>query len=560
MTHTSSPENSTRDPAPEIDASRRWLTLLTVVIGTFMILLDGTIVNVAVPSIQASLRASYENIEWIVSGYALSYGLLLIPAGRLGDRYGHKTLFLIGLLGFTIFSALCGTARSPETLILWRVLQGAMAGVMNPQITASIQIAFPREQRGKAFGIYSAVIGIATATGPLVGGLLINANIRGLAWEPIFLINIPIGIVAAVLAIRTLRQTYGRAGSLDMVGIGIVSAAVLALTVPLVEGRPLGWPAWTFASMAGSFFLFALFALWESRRLAREHSVLVNIHLFRNRPFMAGMGIALSYFGGFVGIFFVTSLLIQNGLGHSALYSGMTVIPFSIGSLITASQSHRVAERLGRRCLFLGTFLVLVGIGGLIVVLQVEGESVTAWNLAPWFFIAGSGSGLVIAPNVTLVLSGVPGRDAGSVSGVLSATQRLGQAIGICLVGILLFGALGSQAHSNADSVADELRRDLVASNMPAAKADAAVATFVECFEKQSQSSDPSRTPEGCPTHPDPANDPVSIAFQDAAQTALGRSFVTGAQRALVISWALVAITFFLVFLLPKRIAAGART
>lgn len=553
-TETAPPQHS-----PEAGSTRRWLTLLTVVIGTFMILLDSTIVNVAVPSIQSTLNASFEHIEWIVSGYALTYGLLLIPAGRLGDRFGHKTLFIIGLIGFTLTSALCGTARSPETLILWRVLQGATAGVMNPQITAIIQITFPREERGRAFGIYSAIIGIATATGPLAGGLLINANIRGMEWEPIFLINVPIGIAAVIIAGKTLRQTYGLPGSLDIVGIAIVSAAVMALTVPLVEGRQLGWPVWTFLSMAASILLFALFAWWEMRRARANESVLVNVRLFRNRSFAAGMGIALTYFGGFTAIFFITSLLIQNGLGYSALYSGLTVIPFSAGSLISSSQSDKFARRLGRRTLFLGTALVMIGIGGLIVVLRVQGINVTAWNLAPWFFTAGFGSGLVIAPNVTLVLSGVPTQEAGSASGVLSATQRLGTAIGIALVGVLLFGALGTEANRSADAVTGDLRRNLIAAQMPERDADEAIATFVSCFEQQSKSSDPTATPEGCPRHDETAADPVSVAFRDAAQDALGKSFVTGAQQALVISWALVAVTFVLVFLLPGRISARAR-
>lgn len=556
-------ENSTASPdiadshSSDIDASKRWLTLVTVMIGTFMILLDSTIVNVAVPSIQATLNASYENIEWIISGYALSYGLLLIPAGRLGDRYGHKTLFILGLIGFTGFSVLCGTAQSANALILWRVLQGAMAGVMNPQITAVIQIAFPPSIRGKAFGIYSAVIGVATATGPLAGGLLISANIRGLEWEPIFLINIPIGIIALIMASKTLKQTYGRSGSLDLVGILLVSLAVLLLTVPLIEGRPLGWPAWTFLSMVASALLFVLFAWWETRRLHDGKMALVDVHLFRNRPFTAGMGIALSYFGGFVGIFFVASLLIQNGLQHSALYSGLTVMPFSLGSLVSASLSDRVAKRFGRNCLVFGTSLVMVGIAGLVVVLHVKGATVTGWDLAPWFLVAGFGSGLVIAPNVTLVLSGVPREEAGSVSGVLSATQRLGQAIGICLIGILLFGALQTQAGPSARVATDQLRIDLSAVEMPANEIDDAVATFERCFEEQAQSTDPEAVPEGCPT-PDPGrDDPVSRAYQQAASTALGTNFIVGAQRALLCSFALVATTFFLVFLLPRRITVA---
>lgn len=540
-----------------IGDSGRWWELVVVLIGTFMILLDSTIVNVAIPSIQATLQASYESIEWVVSGYALAYGLFLIPAGRLGDRFGHKRLFLIGLAGFTITSALCGLSQGQDSLVFWRIVQGAMAGIMNPQIMAVIQIAFPPRERGRAFGIYGAVIGIATAAGPLVGGLLIAANIRGLEWEPIFLINIPIGIVAFIMAVRTLKESHGRAGSLDFVGIALVSAAVLLLTVPLIEGRALDWPAWTIISMIATLPVLAVFAWWELRRVHTGKTPLVDVRLFRNRAFTSGMGIALAYFGGFVGVFFVASLLIQNGLGHSALYSGLTVMPFSLGSLVSASQSDKVARRLGRNCLTLGTALVIVGICGLIVTIRATGSSLAGWQLSPWFLIEGVGSGLIIAPNVSLVLAGVPHQDAGSASGVLSATQRLGNAIGICLVGIILFGALQTGASSAAHGVTDDLRSELAAAGMPTSQVDASVTLFTECFERRANSSDPTAVPEGCP-QPDPhAADPISTAFERAAATALGENFSIGAQRALLCSLALVVITFFLIFLLPRRVSAS---
>jgi EmrB/QacA subfamily drug resistance transporter len=546
-------------PSTSLGGSGRWLALMTVLIGTFMILLDSTIVNVAIPSIQRSLGASYESIEWVISGYALAYGLLLIPSGRLGDRFGHKRLFLIGLIGFTIASAACGTAQSVEALILWRAIQGAMAGVMNPQITAVIQLAFPPQERGRAFGIYGSVIGIATAAGPLVGGLLIAANINGLEWEPIFLINIPIGIAAALLALRILKQTYGRGGSLDFLGIALVSVAVLLLTIPLIEGQPQGWPLWTWLSMGGSAIILAVFAWWERHRIATHQSPLVDVRLFRSRAFTAGMGIALAYFGGFVGIFFVTSLLLQNGMGKSALYSGLTVMPFSLGSLISASQSDRVARKLGRLCLTLGTVLVMIGIGGLVLTMRRAGTSLTGLQLAPWFLMAGFGSGLVVAPNVTLVLAGVPREDAGSASGVLSATQRIGQAVGICLVGIILFGVLESGAPSAASRVSDSLRADLAAAQMPSEQIDGSIATFKRCFAERAAASDPTATPDGCPSADPGGSNSIDNAFAKAGSAALADSFVRATQQALVVSLGLVALTFLLVFALPRRAAQNGR-
>ena len=269
------------------------------------------------------------------------------------------------------------------------------------------------------------------------------------------------------------------------------------------------------------------------------------------------MGIALSYFGGFVGIFFVTSLLLQNGMARSALYSGLSVVPFSIGSLISASQSDKIARRLGRNCLTIGALLVLIGIAGLIFTMRGQGVDLAGWQLSPWFLMSGFGSGLIIAPNVTLVLAGVPRQDSGSASGVLSATQRMGQAIGICLVGIILFSALGTGANSASTHTSDNLRNDLAIARMPSGQIDGAVATFDRCFVERAAAADPSSIPEGCPAVDMGATDPVSQAFARAGTTALADSFTRAAQKALLISFALVAITFLLIFALPKRAAAG---
>jgi MFS family permease len=286
---------------------------------------------------------------------------------------------------------------------------------------------------------------------------------------------------------------------------------------------------------------------------------LVDIRLFRNRAFAAGMGIALAYFGGFTAIFFIASLLIQSGFQHSALYAGLCMVPFSLGSLVAASQSDRVAQRLGRTCLTIGAGLVMIGIAGLIVTLHYAGTALNGWELAPWFLIAGSGSGLVVAPNVALVLAGVPRQDAGSASGVLSTAQRIGQAIGVCLVGIVLFGVLQSNANSSAGSVTTGLHNDLVAAQMPAAQIDGAVANFGSCFERRSSASDPNAVPAGCQATDPAATDPVSKAFAKAGKNALADNFSTAAQQALAVSLILVAVTFLLIFLLPRRRDEGSR-
>lgn len=262
-------------PVPEVP--NRMAILWVILTGGFMILLDATIVNVALPTIERNLHANYGAIEWIVSGYALAYGLLLIPGGRLCDRIGRKKAYLIGLAGFTAASVLCGTSASPGELVAWRVVQGAMAGVMNPPILAVIQGIFPPAERGKAFGFYGAVAGLATALGPLAGGLLIAWNLNGWDWRPVFLVNLPVGIAGLAAAARIVPESRGKPDSFDPSGIALVSAAMLLVTYPLIEGQDAGWPPWTFACLASAVPVLALFAWWEASVARRGKTPLVSM-------------------------------------------------------------------------------------------------------------------------------------------------------------------------------------------------------------------------------------------------------------------------------------------
>jgi EmrB/QacA subfamily drug resistance transporter len=433
-----------------------------VLIGAFMILLDATIVNVAVPTIQRSLHAAYSQVEWVISGYALAYGLLLIPAGRAGDRIGHKKTFLAGLAGFTAASVLCGTSGSPAELVAWRVVQGAMAGIMNPPILAVIQAIFPPKERGKAFGLYGAVAGVSTALGPLAGGLLIAWNLHGWDWRPIFLVNLPIGVIGFALALRLVPESHGKADRLDVIGIVLVSAAMLLLTYPLIQGQSAGWPAWTFGCLAAAPVVAAGFVFWERFVVRRGKTPLVNVSLFANRSFAAGTGVSLVYFAGFIGLLFVLSLYLQIGLGFSALRAGLTILPFAAGTFFGAAFSDPVARRIGRGVLILGSAVVALGIAAVIAVIHAEGPSLAGVQLLPALLIGGLGSGLVIAPNVDVVLSRIGWQDAGSASGVLNASQRLGQAIGVAVVGVAFFGSLGAGGKPG-DAASARSAREVVA-------------------------------------------------------------------------------------------------
>jgi MFS family permease len=372
--------------------------------------------------------------------------LLLIPAGRLGDRIGHKKVYLIGLVGFTAASVLCGTSATAGELIAWRIVQGATAGIMNPPILAVIQAMFPARERGKAFGWYGAVAGLATALGPLAGGLLIAWNLNGWDWRPVFLVNLPIGVLGLAAALRLVPESRGKPEPLDLAGAGLVSAAMVLVTYPLIEGQSAGWEPWTFACIASALPVLAVFVIWERSAARRGGVPLVSLALYANRSFAAGSVLSLVYFAGFIGLLFVLSLYLQIGLDWSALHAGLAILPFAAGTFFGASMSDRLSKRLGRGVLQIGSIVVTLATAALILVIHAQGAAVTGPQLLAPLLIGGIGSGMVIAPNVEVVLSGVSWQDAGSASGVLNTSQRLGQAIGISVVGVAFFGSLSTGA------------------------------------------------------------------------------------------------------------------
>ena len=434
--------------APAIP-KRAWQVLVVLLAGMFIALLDTTIVNVALPSIRTSLDASEATLSWIISGYALAFGLVLIPAGRLGDRIGHKWVFVIGLALFTLASVACGVAQSDLQLIVSRVLQGLAGGLFVPAVTAFIQLLFPAASRGKAFAIMGAVIGVSSALGPIVGGLIIEAFGEESGWRLVFGVNLPIGIAAVIAAAILLpngsdvKSARTAKSGIDGVGLLLLSAALVALLVPLIEGEEQGWPLWTFVTLVAGALLIVAFAFWEISYTKRGRSPLVPPRLFSHPAFTGGTILALVYFAAFTSIFFTISILWQSGLGHTALESGLVSIPFAIGSIIGSSQSNRLADRLGRSVLILGTALLTVGLVAVFVLLlTVPGADLTNWMLLGPLLIAGLGNGLFIAPNQQFIVATVDRSEAGGASGVVGVMQRIGSAVGIAVVGSVLFGGI----------------------------------------------------------------------------------------------------------------------
>ena len=438
---------TTTPTAPVAVTSRRaWAALAVLLAGMFMSLLDTTIVNVALPSIEGSLDANEATLSWIISGYALAFGLVLIPAGRFGDRFGHKWVFFTGLAIFTLASLACGLAEDSVQLIVARVVQGIGGGIFFPPVTAFIQLMFPPMKRGKAFGIMGAVIGISSALGPVVGGLLIEALGAEDGWRWIFTVNLPIGILALIAAAFLLpKGSEGKRLSTDGVGLVLLSASLVAILVPLIQGQDEGWPLWTYLSLAAGVILLVIFAFWERRLAARGVEPLVPPHLFSHAAFTGGTILALVYFAAFTSIFFTISILWQSGLGHTALESGLVSIPFAIGSIIGASQSDRLAGKLGRTVLVLGVAMVTVGLGAAwLVLLLVPAADLTNWDLLGPLLVAGIGSGFFIAPNARFIVATVDRSEAGAASGVIGTMQRIGSAVGIAVIGSVLFGNISA--------------------------------------------------------------------------------------------------------------------
>ena len=428
-----------------------WRPVAVVLVGAFMALLDTTIVTVALPTIRTGLYASPATLEWVVSAYALAYGFTLIPAGRAGDRFGHKPLFLTGLTIFTLASAACGLSQNQGEIVAARAIQGIGAGIFYPAIAAIIQLSFTGSQRSKAFSALGATIGVSIALGPLLGGLIIAGAGAHDGWRWVFLVNLFIGAVALPMAARQLPRARSRIRrQFDPAGLCLLSAGLLLLLIPLVEGEQVGWPAWCYASFGGCVVAFALLAWWEVRAERRGEDPLLKPSLLAQPSFSAGAIFAVVYFAGFTSVFFTISILWQEGLARNALMTGLVAVPFSFGSLASAATSDKLSARMGRMVLVTGCAMAGIGLALAALVVHLTAPVPDGWYLVGPLLLAGLGNGMVIAPNQDFVLARVPTQDAGTASGILSTAQRLGSAIGIAVIGTVLFGTLHVRPGPNA--------------------------------------------------------------------------------------------------------------
>jgi EmrB/QacA subfamily drug resistance transporter len=424
---------------------RRWRALTVTLVVGFMSLLDVSIVSVALPSLQDDLSASPATVQWVVSGYALTFALVLVPAGRLGDALGRRRMFLVGLSLFVLCSAAAGAAPTVGLLVAARLAQGLAAGCLAPQNSGLIQQLFRGGERARAFGLFGATVGVSTAVGPVVGGVILRLAEGPGGWRWIFYVNVPIGVVAFVLAWRLLpRGGAGRRGRIDAGGVLLLGGGALAVLFPLVQAEAggLGRLWWLFP--VGALVLTG-FVLWERRVVARGGEPVFDPRLVtETRGYAIGAALATLYFLGFSGIWLVLALFFQTGLDYTPLQSGLAVTPFAIGSASAAVVAGRMVERYGRALTVFGLSAVMAGLTAAAVVLLVVPSGAVGWALAPALLVGGIGGGFVISPNVTMTLRDVPVRMAGAAGGGLQTAQRFGGAVGTAALPGLFYVVLGA--------------------------------------------------------------------------------------------------------------------
>ncbi|MCU1797345.1 MFS transporter [Pectobacterium polaris] len=430
-------------PTPAVN-SPLWLGLSVLLMAGFVTIFDLFVVNVAIPSMQADLGASFSQIGFIVAGYELAFGVLLITGGRLGDVFGRRRLFVVGMAGFTLASALCGLAPSAGFLIGARILQGLAAALLFPQVYASIRVNFDGDDSRRAFGLLGMTLGLAAIAGQVLGGWLVHANLFGLGWRSIFLINVPIGLLAIAAARFIPESRTPQRPSLDWTGVALVSVGLTLLLVPLIEGPGQDWPAWSLWMLSAATLLLAVFYCQQERRQRAGHLPLVDMRLLAQRRFLLGVLLVLLVYSTSSSFFLCFALLVQTGLGLDPFLAGSIFAPCSVGFVLASLAAPRLVARWGTAAIVAGALIYAVSIGLLIMQVQIAGADLVAVQLIPVLVVVGAGQGFIMTPLLNLVLGFVDEIQAGMASGVISTVQQVGAALGVAVVGILFGTALAT--------------------------------------------------------------------------------------------------------------------
>jgi EmrB/QacA subfamily drug resistance transporter len=426
-------------------ATVAWLGFMVVVAASVMDLLDSTIAQTAAPAIRRDLGGSYASLEWISAAYTLAMAVTLLLGSRLGDVLGRRRVLLGGMGGFVITSTLCALAPSPNALIAARALQGAVAAVMVPQGFGLIRELFGDEGQQKAFGVFGPIMGLAAIAGPLVGGGLVNLDLLGTGWRAIFLVNVPLGLIAIAAGRRFLpRSAPATPGArLDASSVALAMLGGFALVYPLIEGREHGWPAWSFALLAAGILTLTAFGVLQARRERQGRAPLVATSILKRRAYVAGLAVVLGFIGAMGGMMIALNVMFQTGLGFTPLACAVATVAIPVAAIGGSITSSTLLPKLGRHTMHSGIVLMAVGLVAADVVMRSAGGGLSAWDLAGPLTITGFGMGMVFVPMFDVILAGVAPHEMGSASGLLESIQQLAMSLGIAAVGTVLFDRLG---------------------------------------------------------------------------------------------------------------------
>jgi MFS family permease len=421
------------------EGGRRWIVLGIVLIATFLVIGGVSVMTLAVPSLQRALHASAGQTELVIAAYSLVYAAFLTTGGRLGDIFGRRHMMVVGLIVFTLAVTAGGLAPSVGVLIAARLVQGLGAAMIYPQILSVIEETFDGAERRMALGLFGATIGIALASGQLIGGLLIQLDLAGLAWRSAMLVLVPVGLLALAGCATVMSNTRAaHAVHLDLGGTALLAGALVLLILPLLEGRSAGWPPWMLAMLGAAVPAFGLFGWYERRVAAQGRTPLLSLALLRQRAFIAGLAIGIVYFTSVLGFALYTSITLQTGLHFTPLDAGLAFAPSGVGLFLTSLAAPRLVPRLGRHILSLGYVIIAVGLAAVVLSVHRAG-TLSVWTLAPALLIVGAGQGLSMSSLIGSVLSGVRPEDTGSAAGALTTSFQVGQTLGIAVVGSVYF-------------------------------------------------------------------------------------------------------------------------
>ena len=455
-------KNKERSQEQDVVRSRGIATTVLMV-ATFMDLMDSTITNVALPTIGKNLEATPEQLEWIVAGYVIAFATLLITGGRLGDIFGHRRIFVIGIVGFTLASLGAALSQTGDLLVTCRVLQGGFAGIMMPQVLSSVQVMFAPEERAPVLGIIGSLSALGAVGGLILGGWLVTADLLGMGWRSIFLVNVPIGValvVAALLFVPRSRSEHPLRP--DLVGVVLGGVGVFLVVFPLTDGRAVGWAWWIWAMLITSPFVIAAF-VWQQGRMLKAHKApLLPLPLFRDRGFASGQLVQVLSSIGNGGYVLILLYYVQSALGFTALAAGLTLLPFALGSMAAAPLAILATKRIGKWAVLLGGLVQAAALTWVMWTIWTAGAALTGWDVTAPLTLVGAGMMTLIMPLTSITLESVPTPDAGAASGTLTTFGQIGMVLGVALAGSVFFGILQDTADAR-DAVTTALWVPIVA-------------------------------------------------------------------------------------------------